>query len=585
MHQPPDRLPQGFRNVWQAIRDADTKAPSRRFLAHELGVSSFTLHRILISGDVPDLASASIREQRAWIRTLARMAHRLRLPARPWIEEAGIEWTAAVERLVSTVTGRELQTEAQLPSGTPGWWQLTEPLRTLDIGVGRLPGPGTGPGEAPGLAPGRAPGTMTRAGGSLPTADRDSFLGTLAQRILRALAPGARVRYHRETPATLAAGILDGRLDLAVGVWDTPHARRTGLHMVPIPGLTIPLRAFSETPRRESWSTLVAHPAARFIVEPGAPAGDYLRVHCGVPSERIREHDGVASDISTVVDAIGGTASVLVVDAWSAWHIERSRTSEPLEEIYGLASEEALVRLAVAVPKGADALAAVVTHLLDHEFLSANPRRTAELYALLLDAPVSDLGDPERAHLHRAARSVRLSGLPAHADLLLLRVAELIGEQAGSLFPEDACERLARNSLRNTTFVVTKDRTDPYGSSEDHAALGPTPKEGPTESVPTTIVVEATAKRHPAGPAGDPTVAPMPGRCQSCSEPLSRSGGVSPYYCRYCSSEDGELRSLSEVQAILRHWMLTWQSGVNEGNVDERVRHFMKSMPAWADRV
>ena len=52
----PGRLPAGFREIWRALRAADEASASRQVLARDLGISTHTIQRILVDGDVPDLA-------------------------------------------------------------------------------------------------------------------------------------------------------------------------------------------------------------------------------------------------------------------------------------------------------------------------------------------------------------------------------------------------------------------------------------------------------------------------------------------------------------------------------------------------
>ena len=509
MSHPPDKLPTGFRRAWEAVKDADEKAPSRRALARRLGVSSFTLHRLLVTGEVPDLARASVRERRAWTRTLARVAHRLGLPPRGFLEEAGIVWDPSVGALVSAeIAGREGR---PAPMSDPPWWRTSGTARPVRIGIGLVPGPST----------------------SLPELG-DSFLTVFAKRMLHSVAPGIRFQPHLDTPGRVASLLRDGDLDLAVGIWDTADARSSGLGLIPIPGLTVPLRGFVTHRGSETWQAIASSPERNFLVEEGSAAGDFLRTHCERAPSRIVEISNLARTTQETLTVTKARNAVLVLDVWSAWNLLRNAGPEAeLEELVGLAEEGPLVRLAIGLPEESSGFAAALEKAMTDELFLANPYRTAELYRALLSLPASDLGNDRHPELVRLARGTRLSPVPLADRRFLERIAERLGEHAAeTLLPEEFAARPARD------------------------------REG-----------------------RDIPAMPPPHQCQSCSVSLAEFGGPSDHYCRYCSDEDGQLRSLAEVQAGIRQWMLSWQAGATEEDVDQRVTHFMRAMPAWADRV
>jgi predicted DNA-binding protein (UPF0251 family) len=88
-NQVPDSLPAGFREIWEALRVADDESPSRQVLARRLGISTHTVQRILVDGDVPDLAATTnTRVLRAWVRIITRLAHAFGRDGRAWVEAA-----------------------------------------------------------------------------------------------------------------------------------------------------------------------------------------------------------------------------------------------------------------------------------------------------------------------------------------------------------------------------------------------------------------------------------------------------------------------------------------------------------------
>jgi len=96
---PPENLPESFREIWSALADAERQAATRQDLGRRLRVSTGTLQRILVSGDVPQFACASTRVTHAWTRTITRIAHALGRDARSWIEAVGIPWTQTTREI------------------------------------------------------------------------------------------------------------------------------------------------------------------------------------------------------------------------------------------------------------------------------------------------------------------------------------------------------------------------------------------------------------------------------------------------------------------------------------------------------
>ncbi len=71
--------------------------------------------------------------------------------------------------------------------------------------------------------------------------------------------------------------------------------------------------------------------------------------------------------------------------------------------------------------------------------------------------------------------------------------------------------------------------------------------------------------------------------CRSCMASLTdtENRGASDHFCRWCSDDDGNLRSAEEVHGILTKWFMQWQKGITGSQAAERARHYMLAMPAW----
>ena len=76
------------------------------------------------------------------------------------------------------------------------------------------------------------------------------------------------------------------------------------------------------------------------------------------------------------------------------------------------------------------------------------------------------------------------------------------------------------------------------------------------------------------------------GFCQSCTAPLSvpEFQVGSDDYCKHCLDDDGALKPYEEVRQGIAGWFMGWQKGITPEVATERAAHFMRAMPAWADR-
>jgi hypothetical protein len=74
--------------------------------------------------------------------------------------------------------------------------------------------------------------------------------------------------------------------------------------------------------------------------------------------------------------------------------------------------------------------------------------------------------------------------------------------------------------------------------------------------------------------------------CESCAAPLTRPEfkGSSDHFCKYCADASGKLLPPEQVERGIANWFQSWQAGITEQQALERARHYMRAMPAWADR-
>lgn len=105
--QPPINLPEGFGDIWNAIALADGAMASRQVLARELNVSTHTIQRILVDGDVPDFTIAvSKRVLHSWTRTITRLALYFGHDPLEWVKMVKIDPVDRIQEIIKTEISR-----------------------------------------------------------------------------------------------------------------------------------------------------------------------------------------------------------------------------------------------------------------------------------------------------------------------------------------------------------------------------------------------------------------------------------------------------------------------------------------------
>lgn len=74
--------------------------------------------------------------------------------------------------------------------------------------------------------------------------------------------------------------------------------------------------------------------------------------------------------------------------------------------------------------------------------------------------------------------------------------------------------------------------------------------------------------------------------CLACTHPLEADEVKSEVegYCKYCIDDEGNLKPYEAIKEGIAGWMMSWQPGVTPEVAAERAGHFMRALPAWADR-
>ena len=74
--------------------------------------------------------------------------------------------------------------------------------------------------------------------------------------------------------------------------------------------------------------------------------------------------------------------------------------------------------------------------------------------------------------------------------------------------------------------------------------------------------------------------------CHSCTAPLNipEFKGISEIYCKYCADEAGNLKPYEEIKQGIASRFKGWHGDISDETALTRAEHFMRAMPAWADK-
>ncbi|MDM7916045.1 MAG: hypothetical protein QUU85_12385, partial [Candidatus Eisenbacteria bacterium] len=218
--QPPARLPAEYREVWLALHDAQRSSPSRQALARRLGISTATLQRLLVRGDVPPFPSTrSVRVRRAWARTLGRLAMRLGHDPAAWIEKVGIPAGDAQPALARHSSRRAAARTEGEPANAQARPVPLPPGATIAAAILRRGISASVPGAAA----------------------IDEFLEAFLRRLLGAADPSSTVEIHRVTESEARENLLGSASAAAIlcGVVPRAEIARAGGWMLRIPGIRL----------------------------------------------------------------------------------------------------------------------------------------------------------------------------------------------------------------------------------------------------------------------------------------------------------------------------------------------------------
>jgi len=598
----PGRLPERFGEIWEALREADADSPSRQALALKMGVSTHTIQRILVDGNVPRLEETkNTRIRRAWVRILTRLAIGMDRMPREWIESVGIPFDDDAARIckVEALKVRAKRGDPVLaPVGATRYGRITS--------------------EAIAAAPGRDwparidVGLAVRGGlsGHLDI-HGGSFLEVFTRRLVGAVNPATRLRTESMEEDDVVRGLMTAgaSLDIGVGITETVYRRYLGLSFVQIPGISMRLGAMC-LKRRDAggrdrdgirrgqgapghvpdWRHVILPGGMKdryFLVTAGSVAHDYLTGQCRIASEEIivRSVTGSGQIAGIFLEETGKRPDhwVIFVDgddvcALIADNLEGTRGFSKrysIEDLPGAEEECPRYPVGIALRTGAGHWSSLLEAARDVELLGGSARRTANLYASLMIACFLDRnpdGLPEAPRLggmveitdFRKATPefqevlfrnlvvglkrvllarLELEGTAESADALDSRATERAAAYAEALIPREWLRAIEESLIR------TKE-------AEAHGSFRPAASQAPGEWLPW---------------------------CRSCSISLEdeHNRGISEHFCRFCSDEEGKLKSRSKVQNLIARWFERWQENLNHDEAMRRAGLFMMAMPAW----
>ncbi len=582
--KPPDRLPAGYREIWRALAEAEGRAGSRQALARQLGVSTQTLQRILVRGDVPVFPqTTNVRVQHSWTRTLSRLARHLGGDPRRWLAQVGISWDDDVQAIVEEARDAEAVDRG---SGAKPALPMSIEIGLPDLGLFEL---AVFPRAFDHIDAGSAGSTAKPAApAALPASSaapsRPSAAEVLARIIFGAVDPMVTLRFRRAPETHLADALLrggsasrrggtlqrEGSIDCALGVLASADRELRGIEFIRIPGWRVRLSAFGVAAASgpapvefPSWpaaifaSTAAAPPL--MVAENGVAQRHLLGV-CGVPADRLRtlpeDHARAARALREAAERAGGGPIVLVDDEVTCRHLAAALEGTAglvVREIPGTAEWAPSYPLALALSPSARPWRDALLIGLEREAFGASARLAGRLYGELLAAAALPqiLRDPfapfapraaVRLHEFSLASAAFLESLVAH---LVAAIEERIARQVGA-GPEPRWAALL--AARHARALLPE-------------AWQPLLRKLP-ELLPEL-----------AGP-----------HCQSCSVTLDEQHTLetTDRYCRFCSEPDGRLKPRAEVHRLIAGWFAKWQRGVPFEEAQRRADFFMQSMPAWA---
>lgn len=198
---------------------------------------------------------------------------------------------------------------------------------------------------------------------------------------------------------------------------------------------------------------------------------------------------------------------------------------------------------------------------------------THTIQRILVDGDVPDIGGSasRRQSMAWARTLIRLAdGLEMAPLPLLISVGYAADNPLTELVDTELCrlreDEPAQASPADTLAEILLD------------VLGETPESMTLRRALDGYIQLRRRKRHPR--ASDEMIS-RGDYCRSCLAPLDPDDHADGDYCRWCGTEDGDLRPRSQVLEIMTDWFLSWQNGIDRKEARRRAESYMRAMPAW----
>lgn len=517
MTTPPPRLPDEYLPIWQRVRALDEETRSRRRLARTLGVSTHTLQRLLVDGDVPRLATESNRRiRRSWIAIVVRLADHFGVAPREWLGGLGVTWDDRVGTLVDEVRA------SAAPSVTPSpEVELTVP-RDGCLGLA-YPGPG-------------------------------SFALRVGSRLVRAVAPDAGVAIVARPGAVVPAPPEPGpRARLGVDELATSGDGSDEADLL-LPGLRRRLGTVTvDVDGAPSWVDLTAPALSGMtrVVPRWSPAHAHLVTQEEVPASSLRVTDAVSVD-ALAAELTGSTGpTVLLADAETAVLVFRTLRggARPvrIDVVTDPDAPSFPIRIRMEAPA---ALRSRIDRALSETLFGTAASATGRLYADVLHVSWALAGPPSSGGSRHTA--LVLEHVPSAPEPFRSALARhLHGHLALAFYPKVLADGVPPALSR------ARDEAARRARAELPTLLPPGWRTGPDAGVPS---------------------APPAHACGSCTSTLFPrvNTGVNPAYCTHCTSPDGTPMSATDRRAFLEKWLVDHNPGLDAALAHDRIRTLME---------
>lgn len=580
----PELLPAGYHEIWNFLHKEDTRVSSRQVLARSLHVSTHTLQRILVTGNVPVFKNnTSARITNSWVKTITKIADYFGIDPQIWVESIGIKWTSGIQAIVeASLSGSRDSTDIPVKGFKTVYAAETHEQSDLYNLFPDQPHIGIVDYE---------PFSLTLPGFG------KSFLEVFSRRLVGAAFPGKRPIVYKLTPPQLAEELSrrNSYLHIGTGILENMKRRTLGIRFLPIPGLLIRLAAIVIRPEHDnrvlpSFSEVISGRDNRcfFFVPQNSISGDFLRGQCGLSSDNLliryipedKKLPGLFFSetckrpdnfIILTADEITCRATINALNCLDGF--SEKYTVQMLD---GSPEECPSYSLSIGVRQEYSTLMEILERTVENELFGNSCRLTAQLYAELISVWLfrSVLDDPENP-----------SNLRSFFNPIIFRAStiefqEILRENLEGLLRKGIISRLSGKGKS----IVLPDSIDSIASemASKHALLALSNPYGVLSSPGESVLPSSSALQDSGEKSYPDTEHQKPQLCRSCMANLreKHNRGKSDIYCCYCSDSDGNLLPRKEVHMILSRWLMALED-LSIEEAKRRAKFYMKAMPAW----